>query len=288
MAEQQLQHDKKSSKVTTFNRAAPATTDATRGRPHYRSRRHSQSQSRSRSRVHRSSMDQKQPRGRSRSGSRSLTQQKQPPKEPQAAWTKTPDHLTRKTTADILVQPKDDVVDGPSKAQTRAILALDLKGAFDNVSGDLILNNLAFSRCGKRICDYARAFLSDRAATIGRGDIRSDILKLSGRGTPQGSVLSPTLFNGAMAKVPPLLDKLPNVLHALYADDITIWVTTGSDGAIKDALQEAVNIVQEYATAGGLTCAADKSELLLVLKKRNKADIPPAITLHLSGTLFQG
>ncbi|XP_070395498.1 uncharacterized protein [Dermacentor albipictus] len=98
--EQPLQHDKQSRKVTTFNGAAPATTDATRGRRRYRSRGHSQSQSRSRSRVRRPSKDQKHPRGRSRSGSRSLTQQTQPPKEPQAAWTKTPDHHTRKATAD--------------------------------------------------------------------------------------------------------------------------------------------------------------------------------------------
>ncbi|XP_065297562.1 uncharacterized protein [Dermacentor albipictus] len=102
--EQPLQHDKQSRKVTTFNGAAPATTDATRGRPRYRSRGHSQSQSRSRSRVRRPSKDQKHPRGRSRSGSRSLTQQTQPPKEPQAAWTKTPDHHTRKATA-VLTDP---------------------------------------------------------------------------------------------------------------------------------------------------------------------------------------
>ncbi|XP_070387833.1 zinc finger Ran-binding domain-containing protein 2-like [Dermacentor albipictus] len=106
MAEQQLQHDKKSSKVTTYNGGAPAATDAARGRSRYRSRGHSQSQSRSRSRVRRPSKDQKQPRGRSRSGSRSLTQQKQPPKEPQTAWTKTPDHHTRKATANLTNQPE--------------------------------------------------------------------------------------------------------------------------------------------------------------------------------------
>lgn len=49
------------------------------------------------------------------------------------------------STQDILLQLKEDVVDGPTTAQTRAILALDLKGAFDNVSHDLILDNLASS-----------------------------------------------------------------------------------------------------------------------------------------------
>ncbi|XP_037563027.1 uncharacterized protein LOC119442280 [Dermacentor silvarum] len=71
------------------------------------------------------------------------------------------------STQDVLLQLKEDVVDGPTTAQTRAILALDLKGAFDNVSHDLILDNLASSQCGARTYGYARAFLSDRTATIG-------------------------------------------------------------------------------------------------------------------------
>ncbi|XP_070389436.1 probable splicing factor, arginine/serine-rich 1 [Dermacentor albipictus] len=138
MAEQQLQQDKKSSKVTTFNGAAPATTDATRGRPRYRSRGHSQSQSRSRSRVRMPSKDQKQPRGRSRSGSRSLTQQKQPPKEPQAAWAKTPDHLPRKATANRrfrrrmtrpVYESSGDTVGGSVSSQTRVTRSPDDLGA---------------------------------------------------------------------------------------------------------------------------------------------------------------
>lgn len=91
-----------------------------------------------------------------------------------------------------------------------------------------------------------------------------------------------------MAKLPPLLDKLPNVQHALYADDITIWVTTGSDGAMQDALQEAVNIVQEYATAGGLTCAAEKSELLLVFKNGTRPIFHQPSHCISMATLFQG
>lgn len=157
----------------------------------------------------------------------------------------------------------------PSSNQVRAVLALDLKGAFDNVSRDLILDNLASSHCSARIYNYVRAFLSDRTATIGIGDLRSDVISLSGRRTPQGSVLSPTLFNVAMAKLPPLLQQIPNIQHAIYADDITIWATKGSDGTIQDALQEAASAVQDYAATSSLTCSVEKSELL-VYKRRRK------------------
>lgn len=46
--------------------------------------------------------------------------------------------------------------------------------------------------------------------------------QLGTRGTPQGAVLPPLLFNLAMARLPPLLDAVPGVRYALYADDITL------------------------------------------------------------------
>lgn len=126
------------------------------------------------------------------------------------------------STQDVFLQLKDDVMGAPSRAQTRAILALDLKGAFDNVAHDLILKNLAESHCGDRMYNYVRSFLRNRTATIGIGPHRSDTIHLTGRGTPQGSVVSPTLFNIALARLPQLLDQIPDVVHAIYADDITI------------------------------------------------------------------
>ena len=54
------------------------------------------------------------------------------------------------STRDVLLQLKKDILDYPGTAQTRAVLALDLKGAFDNVLHDTILEGLARARCGRR------------------------------------------------------------------------------------------------------------------------------------------
>ncbi|KAG0442879.1 hypothetical protein HPB47_015526 [Ixodes persulcatus] len=51
--------------------------------------------------------------------------------------------------------------------------------------------------------------------------------------------------------------------HTIYADDITIWATTGSDGQIATALQDAIDAVENYLQGTGLRCSPDKSELLL-------------------------
>lgn len=93
--------------------------------------------------------------------------------------------------------------------------------------------------------------------------MKSDIIYMGNKGTPQGSVLSPFLFNIAMIKLPPRLATVPGLYHSLYADDITLWMAGGSDGYIQDALQRAVDIVEVYVTPKGLACSTQKSELLI-------------------------
>ncbi|KAH7969449.1 hypothetical protein HPB52_018293 [Rhipicephalus sanguineus] len=50
-------------------------------------------------------------------------------------------------------------------------------------------------------------------------------------GTPQGSVLSPLLFNLALLPLPNLLQQIEGVDHAFYADDITVWTNRAGSNA---------------------------------------------------------
>ncbi|KAG0422333.1 hypothetical protein HPB47_001836, partial [Ixodes persulcatus] len=44
-----------------------------------------------------------------------------------------------------------------------------------------------------------------------------------------------------MIGLPGELDKIEGLEYSLYADDVTLWVTGGSDGQMKETLQTAVN-----------------------------------------------
>ncbi|KAG0426744.1 hypothetical protein HPB47_026170 [Ixodes persulcatus] len=48
----------------------------------------------------------------------------------------------------------------------RVVLALDMKGALDNISHTLVFEDLASTGCGPRMYDYVRDFLSNCMATI--------------------------------------------------------------------------------------------------------------------------
>ncbi|KAM7294550.1 hypothetical protein ISCGN_024056 [Ixodes scapularis] len=128
---------------------------------------------------------------------------------------------------DVLLQIKEDILDRISCTTTRAVLALDIKGAFDHVSHTLVFENLASTGCGPRMYDYVRDFLSNWMATIGIESIRTSTIPIPSKGTRQGSVLSPTFGR-------------------------------------QDFLEEVIETVQNYLEAGNLQRAPDKSQLLLL------------------------
>ncbi|XP_037564358.1 uncharacterized protein LOC119443721 [Dermacentor silvarum] len=144
----------------------------------------------------------------------------------------------------------------------KVVLALDLKGAFDNVTHELILTHLSHTDCGYNTFQYIRQFLTDRHSYIRLQHSEPGPYQLGTRGTRQGAVLSPLLCNLAMVRLPTLLSAVPGVPHALYADDVPLWATNGLVGDIETNLYQAAPIVDEYARRCGLECSPSKSEVV--------------------------
>lgn len=117
------------------------------------------------------------------------------------------------STQDIMLQLKYQIIEGEgcSKLDTRAILGLDLTKAFDNIKHEAILTSLEQMGVGKRTYAYVQNFLTDRTAQITIGGVTSDDIPLGSRGTPQGSVLSPFLFNATMIGLPKKLNEIEGV-----------------------------------------------------------------------------
>lgn len=173
------------------------------------------------------------------------------------------------STQDAMLLLKHDIIDNKRSVDNAAVLGLDLKGAFDNVRHDAILRQVSRLNMGRRTFAYIRDFLTARTTTIVAGDLQLPTKTLGSVGTPQGAVISPTLFNLVMIGVAERLGTTPNVNHTIYADDITIWVPGGSDGEIEDSLQCAVNAVEDQLEGTGLQCSPAKSELLILKAPRS-------------------
>ncbi|XP_050033298.1 uncharacterized protein [Dermacentor andersoni] len=103
---------------------------------------------------------------------------------------------------DVALQITTDVYDHPSSAQLRTIVGVDIKRAFDNVLHQAIIDNLAATKPGERMVRYVCAFPSARQVRFLGRDTQPSMCFPINRGTPQGSILSPTLSKLAMKDLP--------------------------------------------------------------------------------------
>ncbi|XP_037520769.1 uncharacterized protein LOC119397415 [Rhipicephalus sanguineus] len=171
------------------------------------------------------------------------------------------------STQDAMRLIKTQILDSNTR-DTRAILGLDLEKAFDNIHHSFILDSISNLDLGAAFHAFVRSFLEGRSALLKVGEIGTDKMALSNRGTQQGSVISPLLFNIAMVGLSEGLGKIQGIGHTVYADDITIWCAGGSDGHIESALQEAIDCTESFLQDTGLRCSPSKSELLLYRPSR--------------------
>lgn len=182
---------------------------------------------------------------------------------------------------DVFLLLQNDVMNPNRGSSDEFVLALDIKKAFDTISHKVIMEGLESINCGQRIYEYVRSFLTSRKATISLGSVTSETFDYPNRGTPQGAMLSPILFNIGLRKLACELENIKGLGAALYADDVTLWTKGGSYADKENALQEAVDKIQAFVTAAGMQCSPEKTEMVRIRARyaKKKDLIPVAVLL---------
>ncbi|KAG0425052.1 hypothetical protein HPB47_027759 [Ixodes persulcatus] len=73
-----------------------------------------------------------------------------------------------------------------------------------------------------------------------------------------------------MKNLPSKLSSVPDLCHAIYADDVTIWCSRGSPGTQERTLQDGLDIIQTHAQSIGLECSPEKLEYVVVVDQNRK------------------
>ncbi|XP_077531234.1 amine oxidase [flavin-containing] B-like [Haemaphysalis longicornis] len=138
---------------------------------------------------------------------------------------------------------KQQIIDGGSGG-VKAILGLDLEKAFDNVRHSYILKSISDLGLGARFHDYVRSFLSGRKATLRVAEMESRTLDLGDRGTPQGAVISPTLFNLAMWK-PSEKEKLDTQIRKITKKVLGVPMCTSNERLLQLGIHNTLDEIAE-------------------------------------------
>lgn len=166
---------------------------------------------------------------------------------------------------DILLQPNEQVIDNLSTNQKRAILALDVKGAFDSMSHTTALQKLLDTNHKAKMHGHVRSFLTGRTTSISVVHLKTEKINVLEKGTLWGAILFPILFNFTMKELLKRLRSKSGIQHALYADDITIWTDSNlSPRQQQDTSQEVIDVTTQYPGKCNLQCSPEKLELLIM------------------------
>ncbi|KAJ8722734.1 hypothetical protein PYW07_003914 [Mythimna separata] len=183
-----------------------------------------------------------------------------------------------KSTTDCLSIFSSDIRLSFSNNQSTIAVFLDINAAYDNVVLSVLQNKLKALEVPLNLTNFIINILTERSVNMLIGD--HDVSHLVWRGLPQGSVLSPLLYNIYTFDLDSSLTNHVKVLQ--YADDLLLYFSSQSIEQASDVINSALSTLESWLDLNGLDLSASKSAAVLFTRKRNI----PLVNLFYKGTLI--
>uniref|UniRef100_A0A803TP95 Reverse transcriptase domain-containing protein n=1 Tax=Anolis carolinensis TaxID=28377 RepID=A0A803TP95_ANOCA len=169
-------------------------------------------------------------------------------------------------TKTALVALVDDLRRELDRGSVSLLVLLDISAAFDTVNHGILLGRLAGMGLGGTVLQWLQTFLEGCSQMVSLGDTCSAPQPLT-CGVPQGSILSPMLFNIYMKLLGEIIRSFGVQCH-LYTDDVQLCHSFPP--VTKEAVQvlnRCLAAVSDWMRANKLKLNPDKTEVLLVSRR---------------------
>ena len=153
-------------------------------------------------------------------------------------------------------------------------VSIDLSKAFDTVNHNTLISILTDSPLRNNTVRWLSAYLRGRLVSCRYNNISSPHRHMHA-GVPQGSCISPTLFNHFVSSYPH-----SSHLTTSYADDFTDASSHTDFTQAASALTEHASRVSEWAENLGLSLSAPKSSVTLFTSDRQQSHTHPTVSLN--------
>ena len=157
------------------------------------------------------------------------------------------------STVDHLITLTDHINKAIVTKKTVNAIFLDITKAFDMVWHIGLLYKIKRIGLQGNIYGWIKSFLENRTISVKIDNHLSKKMQIL-NGVPQGSVLSPTLFNIFINDIPISINNT-----SLFADDIAIWVTGKQTTKLQIMLQDKLNKINKWSQNWGINFSSQKS-----------------------------
>lgn len=172
-----------------------------------------------------------------------------------------------KSTITALQEIFSSIIEHKKRTHT-ALVSIDFKGAFDNMWPPGLIKHLDSLEAPAQLINIVHSFLSNR--TLVSQYKRSCVRKFSTKGAPQGSALSPTLWNIHLNALLCQLD-LHSTKVVSFADDVSIVVWDKSPTQLSARITRIFDIISKWCVDNKLELSLSKSNILMF----SNISVPP-------------
>ena len=142
---------------------------------------------------------------------------------------------------------------------------IDFQKAFDMLWKFGLLKKMSNLGIKGNLLAYVNNFLSDRTLQVRINSTLSEIFQVQ-NGTPQGSCISPTLFN---IMVNDLSSCINNCEISQFADDGAIWKSGASIKFFQKKIQQDLDNLREWCLKWGFLISPTKTVAVIFTRKKN-------------------
>uniref|UniRef100_A0A2M4BAB0 Putative i-11 aae n=3 Tax=Anopheles marajoara TaxID=58244 RepID=A0A2M4BAB0_9DIPT len=167
-----------------------------------------------------------------------------------------------KGTNDCLALLVSEIELARSRKEMLASVFLDIKGAFDSVSINKLCQKLEYAGLGPKLNNFLYNLLAEKIMFFEAGS-RSET-RTSFYGLPQGSCLSPLLYNFYVNDIDTCLATSCTIRQ--LADDGVVSVASKNIADLQRPLQTTLDNLSEWARHLGIEFAPEKSQVVIFSK----------------------
>ena len=149
---------------------------------------------------------------------------------------------------------------------------LDIKQAFDNMTNQSIENMMRKAHCSEAHMKWYFDFLKHRCIKVSYKGI--DAQFWPSKGSPQGGISSPWLWNLIADELHAALEQIPGVDSEGFADDSVICATHSDPAVAVANANSALKVVEEWAERHSLQLCTDKSKAMLFTRRKERRILP--------------